>query len=442
MNKETRFFAVLSASLAAVIIIMGALWLQHATGGFPFSGGGAPTGTKYTCPMHPTYISDRPGECPICGMDLVPVDEAGETGTGGGVEGYTTVLISPTKQQLIGLKTTKVETRDVVKTIRTVGMVELDQSRVYHVHTKFKGWIEDVYVPGEGDTVYAGQPLVSIYSPELYTTQDEYLLALRGARELEDSSFSGVAEGSERLLEAARRRLKLWDVSDSEIARLERTGEPLEDIKLYSPYSGYVARTMAEPGMYVQPGTELFAIADTSSVWVLADIYESELPFIKPGIKATIELPFSDAGPIEGTVSHVYPYVEGSSRTVKARFEFPNPKGALLPMMYADVKAEIDLGERLVIPEEAILDTGGRKIVFVALEDGHMEPREITVLTEASGFAVVQDGLEAGETVVTSGNFLIDSESQLKAALAGMGGGNGLEKGEETAPADHSAHVH
>ncbi|UCE26778.1 MAG: efflux RND transporter periplasmic adaptor subunit, partial [Candidatus Coatesbacteria bacterium] len=381
-----------------------------------------------------------PGECPICGMDLVPVEEVG--GAEGGVEGYTTVLISPTKQQLIGLKTTKVETREISKTIRTVGMVELDQSRVYHVHTKFNGWIENVYVPGEGDTVYAGQPLASIYSPELYTTQEEYLLALRSARELEDSSFSGVAEGSERLLEAARRRLKLWDISEAEIQRLERTGEPLEYIKLYSPYSGYVTDTMAEPGMYVQPGTELFAIADTSSVWVLADIYESELPFIKPGVKATIELPFNDAGPIEGTVSHVYPYVEGSSRTVKARFEFPNRNGALLPMMYVEVNVEIDLGESLVIPEEAVLDTGGRKIVFVALEDGHMEPREIMVLTEADGFAVVHHGLEPGETVVTSGNFLIDSESQLKAALAGMGGGKGLEKGEEAAPAEGSAHVH
>lgn len=441
MNKQAKIFAVLSVSLTVVIIVMGALWLQHATDGFPFSAGdGAPTGTKYTCPMHPTYISDRPGECPICGMTLVPVEEVGAAE--GGVEGYTTINISPTKQQLIGLKTTKVESRDVTKTIRTVGMVELDQSRVYRVHTRFKGWVEEVYVPGEGDTVYAGQPLVSIYSPELYTTQEEYLLALRSVRELKDSSFSGVVEGSERLLDAARRRLKLWDISDSEIQRLERTGEPLEYTKLYSPYSGYVTKTMAEPGMYVQPGTELFAIANTSSVWVLADIYESELSYIKPGVKATIELPYGDTGPIEGKISHVYPYVEGSSRTVKARFEFPNPDGALLPMMYVNVNIEIELGEKLVIPEEAVLNTGGRKIVFVALGDGHMEPREIMVLTKADGYAVVHHGLEAGETVVTSGNFLIDSESQLKAALAGMGGGKDSGKAGDDAPADGSAHVH
>jgi RND family efflux transporter MFP subunit len=372
-------------------------------------------------------------------MDLVPIEDVGASGES--IEGYTTINISPTKQQLIGMKTAKVIKKEVTKSIRTVGMVELNQSKVYHIHTKFKGWIENVYVPGEGDTVYAGQPLVSIYSPELYTTQEEYLLALHSARELEDSSFSGVVESSERLLDAARRRFKLWGISDTEIERLERTGEPLETIRLYSPYSGYITKSTAEPGMYVQPGTELFVVADTSSVWVLADIYESELPLIKKGVKATIEMPYGDTEPMEGTISHVYPYVEGTSRTVKARFEFPNRDGTLLPMMYVDVSIEIDLDEQMVIPEEAILNSGGRKIVFVTGDDGHLEPREVMVMTNAEGYAVIHHGLEVGETVVTSGNFLIDSESQLKAALAGMDSGDKTET-DDSEPADGSGHVH
>lgn len=419
-KRKINPYALLSLGFLLVILVIAGLWYQHANGGFPFGGiSGSGPSSKYTCPMHPTYISDKDGECPICGMDLVPVEDV--SAEGDNIGGYTTINISPQKQQLIGLKTVQVLEKEIVKTINVVGMVEVDENRIYHVHTKYKGWIERVFVAGEGDPVYYDQPLLSIYSPELYASQKEYLLALEGAKRMEGSSVVGLEEGSLSLLEAARQRLKLWDFTDGQISLLEETGIPLETVILYSPYYGYVTSTKAEPGMYVQPGTELFSIVDTSQVWILADIYESDLPFIKKGQTATLKMPFGDSELLEGKIEYIYPYVEGSSRTVKARFKFPNPGRELLPMMYVSVILEVDLGKNLVIPTSAILTSGSREIVFVAGEDGHFEPREVQVLTKAGDEALILTGLLPGEEVVSSGNFLIDSESQLKAALSDMG---------------------
>lgn len=421
MTVKRNRYAVLSAVLAVIVLILGGLWFQHANGGFPFDASESDEGSGplYTCPMHPTYISDSPGECPICGMTLVPVEEAEVSEAT--VEGYATFGISTRQQQLIGMKTMPVMREEVTKTMRTVGMVELDEGGVHHVHTRYSGWIERVFIAGEGDPVYKGQALFSIYSPELYTSQQDYLLLLEGYGELRGGSRAEIINGSDTLLESARNRLAHMGMTERQIELLAESAEVGMDIIVYSPAGGYVKEAKAEPGIYVQPGTELFTIVDTSRVWILADIYERDLPFIHPGQPATIDLPFDDVETLAGSVDYVYPYVEGGSRTIKVRFDFPNPDGRLLPMMYVNVNLEIDLGERLVVPSSAVMSTGERRIVFLSRDEGHIEPREITVLTDIGEKTVIAGGLDEGEEVVISGNFLIDSESQLKAALAQIG---------------------
>lgn len=441
MGDKRNPFAVLSAILAVIILLLGALWFQYANGGFPFnaSGSNEGSGALYTCPMHPSYITDSPGECPICGMDLVPVEEVEVSEAS--VEGYATFGISTRQRQLIGMKTEPVKREEVGKILRTVGMVELDEGGVHHVHTRYSGWIERVFIAGEGDPVYEGQALFSIYSPELYTSQRDYLLLLEGSAELRGSSRAEIVNRSEALLESSRNRLVHLGMTERQIEHLAESAEVETDIVVYSPAGGYVKETKTEPGMYVQPGTELFTIVDTSRVWILADVYERDLPFIHPGQPATLDLPFDDREPLAGRVDYVYPYLEGGSRTVKVRFDFPNPTGELLPMMYVNVELEVDLGERLTVPNSAVMSTGERRIVFLSRDDGHIEPREITVLTDIGERTVVTGGLDEGEVVVISGNFLIDSESQLKAALAQIRESDSPEASSSDGM-DHQQHIH
>lgn len=423
MASNRKKSLIAGAVVAAVLLAAGGglLVRQHAAGGFPFAGGSS--GQVYNCPMHPYYTSDRPGECPICGMDLVPVEESdGHAGHESHVEGFASLELDPRQQQLIGVTTAPVERKAVNRNVRAVGTVVPDERRVSVVHSKVSGWIDKLYVDATGQPVAAGQPLLSIYSPEVYATQEEYLIASESARELGSSRSEDVARGTEALKDAAARRLEYWDIRPGELERLAEAGRPLKALTLRSPYGGYVMDKHAQVGMYVQPGMPLYTVADLSRVWIEADIYEYEMPFVKVGQRVTVTLPYYPSEPLEGTVKFIYPFLNAKSRTARVRIDVANPDLKLKPAMFADINVEQELGEQLVVPSEAVLDSGKRKIVFVAHDGGHFEPREISVAARLDDYYVVAAGLREGEEVVTSGNFLLDSESRIKGALAGMGG--------------------
>jgi len=423
MANRKKASLVAGAIVTAVVLVAGGSLLlhQHRVGGFPFAGG--PSGQVYNCPMHPYYTSDRPGECPICGMDLVPVEEKeGHGEHGSQVEGFASLELDPRQQQLIGVTTAPVERKVVTRTVRAAGTVVPDERRLFMVHSKVSGWIDRLYVDSTGQPVAAGQPLLSLYSPEFYATQEEYLVARGALREPGPGGEEETSWGTEALRDAAERRLAYWDVDPAAVERLAEAGEPTKALTVRSPYSGYVLEKQARVGMYVQPGAPLYTVADLSRVWVEADVYEYELPFVKVGQRVRITLPYYPAEPLEGTVKFIYPFLNASSRTIRLRVDVANPGLKLKPDMFADVSLEQELGEHLVVPTEAVLDSGERKIVFVAHDGGHFEPREITVAARVEDYYVVAGGLREGETVVTSGNFLIDSESRIKGALAAMGG--------------------
>jgi Cu(I)/Ag(I) efflux system membrane fusion protein len=337
-----------------------------------------------------------------------------------------TVQITPERQQLIGVKFGTVEMKPLEKVIRTVGRVDYDEKRIVTVSPKIGGWIEDLYVDFTGRFVRKGEPLLTIYSPELVSTQEEYLIALRAKKDLAKSSFPEVAGSGESLAESAKRRLKLWDISDEQIKALEESGQVKKTLTLHSPFSGFVLEKAAYKGMNVMPGVALFKLADLSVVWLYADIYEYELPFIRLGQQATVQLSYLPGEAFSGKLIYIYPALNPETRTAKVRFEFPNPYGKLKPEMYANVEIKVRLGQKLAVPEGAIIDTGIRQLAIVDKGSGYFEPREVKVGAKVEGYYEVIKGLKAGERVVTSANFLIDSESKLKEAVGGMAGMPGM----------------
>ena len=338
-----------------------------------------------------------------------------------------TVQITPERQQLIGVKYGNVEMKPLEKVIRTVGRVDYDEKRIVTVSPKIGGWIEDLYVDFTGRFVRKGEPLLTIYSPELVSTQEEYLIALRAKKDLAKSSFPEVAGSGESLAESAKRRLKLWDITDDQIKALEESGQVKKTLTLHSPFSGFVLEKAAYKGMNVMPGVALFKLADLSVVWLYADIYEYELPFIRLGQEASIRLSYIPAETFRGKAIYIYPSLNPETRTAKVRFEIPNSHERLKPEMYANVEIKVHLGQKLVVPEGAIIDTGLRQLAIVDKGSGYFEPREVKVGAKVDNYYEVIKGLKAGERVVTSANFLIDSESKLKEAVAGMAGMPGME---------------
>lgn len=332
-----------------------------------------------------------------------------------------TVQISPERQQLIGVRFGTVEKRALRKVIRTVGRIDYDEKRIGTVSPKISGWIEELYADFTGRFVRKGEPLLTIYSPELVSTQEEYLLALKARRDWSKSPFSEVSEAGNLLADSARRRLKLWDISDEQIQALEESGQPRKALTLASPYTGYVLEKSVTRGQFVEAGMTLFKIADLSVVWLIADIYEYELPAIRLGQHAVIQMGIYPGDVFRGKAIYIYPYLDPQTRTAKVRFEFANPKGRLKPEMFGNVEIQADLGVRLAVPEGAVIDTGVRKVVIVDRGTGYFEPREVRLGAKAADFFEIIDGLEEGERVVTSANFLIDSESKLKEAVGGMG---------------------
>jgi Cu(I)/Ag(I) efflux system membrane fusion protein len=302
-----------------------------------------------------------------------------------------------------------------------VGRVDYDERKVVTVSPKIGGWIEDLYVDFTGRFVRQGEPLLTIYSPELVSTQEEYLIALRAKKDLVKSPFAEVAASGNSLAESARRRLKLWDISDDQIKALEESGQIKKTLTLHSPFSGFVLEKTAYKGMSLMPGMALFKLADLSVVWLIADIYEFELPFIRLGQQASVQLSYIPGETFTGKAIYIYPSLNPETRTAKVRYEFPNPHGKLKPEMYANVEIKVHLGHKLTVPEGAIIDTGLRQIAIIDKGSGYFEPREVKVGTKMDNYYEVIKGLKAGEKVVTSANFLIDSESKLKEAIGGVG---------------------
>ena len=437
-----------------------------------------PAKITYTCPMHPAVFSESPGKCPECGMDLVPVQNgsqqppkqaAGPTRPGsnepaapegqrrvlyyrspmdprvtspvpakdsmgmdfipvyaeevapqGGVPGMAPVEITAEGLRLSRVQTVPAVRERLIRTIRTVATVTADETLVRHVHTKIRGWVEKLSVNFTGQLVRQGEPVLSLYSPELLASQEEFLRARQTAARFAGSDLPEVRKGAEDLVRAARTRLQLFDVPDAAIDELERTGEVRRDVTLLAPATGFVIAKSTFEGQQVEPGMELFTITDLSRVWIEADVYEYEAQAVKLGQLGRLTLAYDPQMRLTGPVAYIYPTLNPESRTLRVRFEFPNPGFALKPGMYANVEIGVDSGPGIVIPDSAIVDTGERQVVFVALEGNLFEPRLVVVGARSEGRAQVLSGVAAGERVVVRANFLLDSESRLRAAIAAI----------------------
>jgi len=378
------------------------------------------TGKKikyWAAPMDPKYIRNEPGKSPM-GMDLVPVyAEDGED-----KEPASTIRIDPVTIQNMGVRLGRVKRKPLSKYIRAFGNITYDERRIYTVNTKFNGWIEQLYVNFIGETVKKGQPLFEIYSPELVTAQEEYLLALQQNRDLKDSSYARIRDGAQRLLKASHTRLRYWDLSEKQIKKIENTGNVKKTLTIYSPARGVVIKKNAFQGHYVKAGQHQYEIADLSKVWVDVDIYEYEFPWVRKGMPAKMELSYIPGKVFNGNVLFVYPFLTAKTRTARLRLEFPNADYQLMPDMYANVTLESAIvGDSLVIPQEAVIDSGVRKIVFVALGKGKFQPREVKLGVEGNDneFQVLE-GLQENEEIVISAQFMLDSESRLREAIQKM----------------------
>jgi len=335
------------------------------------------------------------------------------------------VEITSEQQNLIGVKTVKVALRPVQKVIRTIGRVEADEGRQATINSKVEGWIEKLYVETTGSHVHKGEPLAEIYSPELVATQQEFLNALKWTKESSDANTANkqgatpelsqmLAKDATAMLAASRQRLLLWDISAQQIKNIEESGKTIRTLTLYSPVSGFITQKMVVAGMKVMPGEKLFDVADLSNLWVIADIYESELALIKVGNKALITLAYLPGKELPSQIDYIYPSISAETRTVKVRLKLANLNNQLKPQMFGNVEIKINLGRKLMIPESAVIDTGKGMVAYVDLGNGAFEPREIKAGLRTDGYVEVLRGLTEGEKIVSAANFLVDSEAQLK----------------------------
>lgn len=374
----------------------------------------------YSCPMHPEVEKEGPGKCPKCGMYLVrkaegqPVVEPAAPAEKQGVPGLVPVTIPAERLAKIGVRTAAVERGSLDGQVRTVGVVAADERKRNVVQTRYAGWIEQLLVDETGAQVKKGQPLARIYSPELYQAQVEYLNALQWGGEL---------------VQPARQRLELLGIDEVDLAALRKAGKPERSMTLRAPASGHVMHKGAVAGAYVSPGTILFEVADLSRVWVLADVYEQDIPRVKVGAGASFAASSAGGDRYTGKVTFVYPTVDPATRTMKVRLEIENPEIALRPGAFGDVRLDVSGREGLLVPRDAVIETGDHVYTLVAQGGGRFAPREVHILGR-SGDHLLVHGVDAGEQVVTSAGFFIDSESRLRAALAGMAG--------NTAPAAHT----
>lgn len=336
------------------------------------------------------------------------------------------------QRQFINIRTHPVARGDAVVTIRAVGIIAYDETRLVNVNTRIMGWAEKLYVDKPGQFVQQGGPLMDIYSPELYSAQYEYLLAYRHCQRLKHvmSPTNAVANAAiwkesmteaETLMESSRKRLKLWEISDDEIAALEKSGKPTDTLQLKAPVTGYVIEKNIDPAQMIMSGKTLYRVADLSGVWINADIYEYELPYVKVGQKVQVTAVAHPGRVFDATVDFIYPYSENKTRTTTVRLVMDNREEQFKPNDYVNAEIKVDQGQRLLMPQTAVYDTGVRQYVFVEAREGHFIPRRIELGPTVDGMVVVNKGLAEGEKVVVDGNFLLDSESQLRASSSGAG---------------------
>ena len=469
-----RFSTLGILALGLVAGVGGTLLLRP--GGGPDHDHGAPTSTgpkkqMYQCAMHPQIIQDHEGDCPICGMKLVPMKGAGADpapsggkgkivfyrspmnpsmtsptpmkdemgmdyvpvhegelkGEGPAVEDHAAVDIDHERQQLIGLKTVKVSEGPISGEIRTTARLAIDETRVRKINVKVEGFVDRLFVDFVGMPVAKGQPLFSLYSPDFVSAQTEYLLAVKTRKALSEGSLQ---QSGDDLLASAKRRLALWDVPEEAMANLEKTGKAQRDIVLRSPVSGVVTAKNVVQGSRITPADIPFEITDLSHVWALADVYETELGRVKVGLSATLTLPAFPGRTFTGRVVFVDPILDPKTRTAKVRLDLANPKGDLKPDMFGEALIHGPSHKGLLVPLDAVIDGGTQKVAFVALGEGKFEPREVTTGLRAGEQVEILSGLQAGEEIVTRANFLVDSESRLKAALAHLS-----QKGSPVTPA-------
>jgi Cu(I)/Ag(I) efflux system membrane fusion protein len=417
-TRPSRILVLGLLALGLVAGVGGTLVLRPSAHSDHDHGTASASSTKkqmFQCPMHPQIIQDHPGTCPICGMDLVPMNGGGTAVAG--MEDHAAVTIDPERQQLIGLHVERVVEGTVSGEFRALGRVVVDETRVRKVNVKVEGFVEKLFVDFVGKPVAKGQPLFSLYSPEFVSAQREYLLALQTQKALSGGSLQG--SGGE-LLESARRRLGLWDVPKETIDHLEKTGEVQKALTLRSPISGVVTVKNVMEGARITPVDILYEITDLSHVWVQVDVYEAELGRAKVGTMAEMTTQASPGRTFKGRVVFVDPVMDPKTRTARARVEFPNPAGELKPEMFGEVVLKGQGRKGMVIPLDAVLDAGTTKVAFVALGEGRFEPRAVTTGTSVGEKVEILSGLKVGDEVVVRANFLVDSESRLKAALAQM----------------------
>lgn len=360
----------------------------------------------YTCSMHPSVRQEGPGTCPICGMDLTPVSHAELESS--------VITVDPVRVQKLGVRFAEVARRPLGDAVRAVGRTTWDESNVREVTLRLSGWIEKLYVNETGQAVRRGQPLLALYSPELYAAQQEYLLALRSQAAARQT---GAPERADYLVRAARQRLELWDLSDAQINQLASTGEARERVAIYSPYSGFVVEKVVNEGASVQAGQRIMRIAELDTIWVEADVYEADLGKVRVGHPVTVTLPYLPGKIFTGKVNYVYPWLDPATRTGRVRIELPNSDLELRPEMYADVEIGTSSGRSaLVIPASAVLDTGPRQIVFIDLGDGRFKPQRVAIGSRSAGWYEVLGGLKEGDRIVASANFLISAESRIRSA--------------------------
>lgn len=392
-NYRTAFILLLVANLALVGVLAGFWWWSHRPVGT------RPSAVPASSPAPQQEVSAPMVEPPSAETPLSPIQ------------------LSPERLQSIGVKFGVVERKDLKDTIRTTGTVAIDERRVSYVQTRISGHIEKVFADATYQYVRKGQPLFTLHSPELITAEREYLLAKQDAQRLSNSTVPGVADGARSLLESSRERLMQWDIPQQEIARLESTGQVGDALEIDSPVSGYITERNALPNLMVQLDTRLYTVADLSTVWVLAQIFQNDLGRVKVGSIASLTVDSYPGREFRGKVDFIYPDVDLTTRTARARLVFSNPHETLTPGMFVNVNLEVNLGKQLAIPVSGVLQSGSRQIVFVDRGSGYLEPRQVQLGPQANDEYIVLKGLQAGERIVTSANFLIDSESQLQAAI-------------------------
>jgi RND family efflux transporter MFP subunit len=428
MNQRTLGFVRKGIALVLLGIALGAVYLA-ATHRWPFAQRAAQQADAksnvlyWYDAMNPQNHYNKPGKAPD-GMDLVPMmaappsqpSSAASNEQGAAQLPQGAIVVPAEKQTLAGVRTALVERKTLTREIHTTAEIVADESRISHVHVKVSGFIDRVYVNSIAQLVRKGQPLFTFYSPDLVATEEEYLIAKRGDSTLGSAPFKEIAQGAQSLLESARQRLSYWDISDEQIRQLDQSGKVIRTLTIYSPVSGFVTDRKAFPQASITPDTELYTISDLSSVWALADIYENEVPYVRAGQRVTFALSYYPGKTYSGKISFIYPTVDPQTRTVKVRVQLANPGYTLKPQMFADAQVHVDYGTQIAVPREAVVDSGTEQQVFVAQAGGVFVPRKVTLGATVDDQVVVLSGLKVGETVVTSGNFLIDSESRLKGA--------------------------